>query len=105
DRRPAPAEGADLAGHVPRRQLHPLDGRADLDRNADLRRPAGAPRSTDPVHLMNAHVFLEGPAETGPAISPLNDGASTSEIAAAGQWTRIWRIFSRYKGTVAAGHV
>jgi peptide/nickel transport system permease protein len=38
---------------------------------------------------MSSHVFIEGPAETGPAISPLRSGGTTGEIAAAGQWTLI----------------
>jgi peptide/nickel transport system permease protein len=54
---------------------------------------------------MNAHVCLEGPAETKPAISPLKDRADTGEIAAAGQWTLIWRKFARNKVAVAAGVV
>jgi len=54
---------------------------------------------------MSTHVFLEGPAETGPAISPLKPGASTGEMAAAGQWTLIWRKFTRNKVAVAAGVV
>lgn len=54
---------------------------------------------------MGAHVFVEGPAETGPAISPLKPGGKAGEIAAAGQWTLIWRKFIRNKVAVAAGIV
>lgn len=54
---------------------------------------------------MSAHVFVEGPAETGPAISPLKPGGKAGEIAAAGQWTLIWRKFIRNKVAVAAGIV
>jgi len=54
---------------------------------------------------MGAHVFIEGPAETAPAISPLKAGGSTGEIAAAGQWALIWRKFARNKVAVAAGIV
>ncbi|WEX11088.1 ABC transporter permease [Chelativorans sp. AA-79] len=52
---------------------------------------------------MSTHIFLEGPAETGPAISPLKPGAEVGEIAAAGQWTLIWRKFTRNKVAVASG--
>jgi peptide/nickel transport system permease protein len=54
---------------------------------------------------MGAHVFIEGSAETGPAISPLRAGGRTGEIAAAGQWALIWRKFARNKVAVAAGIV
>jgi peptide/nickel transport system permease protein len=54
---------------------------------------------------MGAHVFIEGSAETGPAISPLRAGGRTGEIAAAGQWSLIWRKFARNKVAVAAGIV
>jgi peptide/nickel transport system permease protein len=52
---------------------------------------------------MSGHVFIEGPAETGPTISPLKPGGKTSEIAVAGQWTLIWRKFTRNKVAVASG--
>lgn len=54
---------------------------------------------------MSTHVFVEEPAEAGPAISPLKPGGKTGEIAAAGQWTLIWRKFTRNKVAVAAGIV
>lgn len=54
---------------------------------------------------MGTHSFIEGPAETGPAISPLKPGAKTAEIAVAGQWTLIWRKFARNKVAVASGIV
>jgi peptide/nickel transport system permease protein len=52
---------------------------------------------------MSTHVFLEGPAETGPSITPLKQGTQAGEIAAAGQWTLIWRKFTRNKVAVASG--
>lgn len=52
---------------------------------------------------MSTRIFLEGPAETGPAVSPLKPGAEVGEIAAAGQWTLIWRKFIRNKVAVASG--
>lgn len=54
---------------------------------------------------MGAHFFIEGPAETGPAVSSLVPGDTAGEIAAAGQWTLIWRRFTRNKVAVAAGVV
>lgn len=53
--------------------------------------------------MMSAHFFIEGPAETRPATSSLTPGDTAGEIAAAGQWTLIWRRFTRNKVAVAAG--
>ena len=52
---------------------------------------------------MTAHTYIEGVAETGPAISALKPGGSTAEITVAGQWTLIWHKFVRNKVAVAAG--
>lgn len=52
---------------------------------------------------MTAHTYIEGVAETGPAISALKPGGSTAEIAVAGQWTLIWHKFVRNKVAVVAG--
>ncbi|MGK9230272.1 ABC transporter permease [Inquilinus limosus] len=52
---------------------------------------------------MSEHIFIDGPAETGPAITLLKPGTNGSEIAAAGQWTLIWRRFARNKLAVASG--
>ncbi|MGK9169307.1 ABC transporter permease [Inquilinus limosus] len=54
---------------------------------------------------MSEHIFIDGPAETGPAITLLKPGTNGSEIAAAGQWALIWRRFARNKLAVASGIV
>ena len=54
---------------------------------------------------MTAHTYIEGAAETGPAISALKPGGSTAQIAAAGQWTLIWQKFVRNKVAVVAGAI
>ena len=54
---------------------------------------------------MTAHVFLEEAEVTAPAISPLKPGGRPGEIAAAGQWSLIWRKFARNKVAVASGIV
>lgn len=54
---------------------------------------------------MTAHTYIEGVAETGPAISALKPGGSTTEIAVAGQWTLIWHKFVRNKVAVVAGAI
>ncbi len=52
---------------------------------------------------MTAHTFIEGEAETGPAVSPLKSGAPIDSTAAAGQWTLIWHRFAQSKVAVFAG--
>ena len=52
---------------------------------------------------MTAHTFIEGEAETGPAVSPLKPGAPIDSTAAAGQWTLIWHRFAQSKVAVFAG--
>lgn len=51
---------------------------------------------------MTTHTYIEGVPETGPAFTPLKQG-SQADIAAAGQWTLIWRKFLRNKVAVVAG--
>lgn len=53
---------------------------------------------------MTAHTFIEGAAETGPAVSPLRPGGAI-DIAAAGQWTLIWHKFVRNKVALVAGAI
>ena len=43
--------------------------------------------------------------EDGPAISPLRPGLDPASIAVAGQWTLIWRKFTRNKVALASGVV
>jgi len=54
---------------------------------------------------MSEHIFIDGPAETGPAVTLLKPRTSSGEIAAAGQWALIWRRFARNKVAVASGVV
>ncbi|WP_225769989.1 ABC transporter permease [Inquilinus sp. Marseille-Q2685] len=54
---------------------------------------------------MSEHIFIDGPAETAPAITLLKPGTKSGEIAAAGQWALIWRRFARNKVAVASGVV
>jgi peptide/nickel transport system permease protein len=54
---------------------------------------------------MSEHIFIDGPAETGPAVTLLKPGTESGEIAAAGQWALIWRRFARNKVAVASGVV
>ncbi|HEY9010465.1 MAG TPA: ABC transporter permease [Devosia sp.] len=54
---------------------------------------------------MTTHTYIEGAAETGPAVTSLRTGARQAEIAVAGQWTLIWQKFTRHKVAVVAGFV
>jgi peptide/nickel transport system permease protein len=54
---------------------------------------------------MAAHTHIEGPAETGPAITARKRGDRDVELAVAGPWTLIWSKFFRHKVAVVAGVV
>jgi peptide/nickel transport system permease protein len=54
---------------------------------------------------MTDHTFIEGAAETGPAITPIKREGAPANVEVAGQWTLIWYRFTRHKVAVAAGIV
>jgi peptide/nickel transport system permease protein len=54
---------------------------------------------------MTDHTFIEGAAETGPAITPIKRDGAPANVEVAGQWTLIWYRFTRHKVAVAAGFV
>jgi peptide/nickel transport system permease protein len=54
---------------------------------------------------MSEHIFIDGPAETAPAVTLLKPRTNGGEIAAAGQWALIWRRFARNRVAVASGVV
>lgn len=54
---------------------------------------------------MTPHTYIEGTAESGPAITQIKRGNRKVELAAAGQWTLIWQRFVRNKVAVVAGFI
>jgi len=54
---------------------------------------------------MIPHTHLDGPIETGPAMSALTRGADTAKDAVAGPWRLIWHKFARNRLAVASGLV
>jgi peptide/nickel transport system permease protein len=54
---------------------------------------------------MIPHTHVDGPADTGPAVSALHPGAGTGDVAAAGPWTLIWHKFARNRVAVFSGIV
>ncbi len=54
---------------------------------------------------MAEHVFLQGPAETAPAVTTIKPRGGANEMAVAGQWTLIRQRFARNRLAVGAGFV
>src|SRR5262249_12684967 len=99
DRRPAAAQGAHLAGHVPGRHDRAAPGRDDGHRDLDLGHPAGLDRSTHPAR---GHVMA---IATDAGSLPSASAEDKQRIFVASQWQLMWWRFRKHRLAVASGVV